>query len=488
MTDATAAYLEMCSRDPLYWRKTLYIKDKPWGTLMAGVQEADFKAIDPALKFLAGRSTEMPYVRKFWRMRSRGYSKSTDMASDILWTLAFSKRRLTGFVAAGDKDQARFIWDQISQLMFDNPWLNDLIKQQQNKVYGRTTDSMIEFISSDGATSFGATPDFVIMDELTHYPDTTKGRLFFDACLSSYFKTYDQGGVLSVGCNAGYGRSFHWNLHETARTSDDWYYSAPPGASPWYSEQMLESARKTLTSESEFQRLFCNQWMDSGSDYISLAEAEACIDPKLAPKKDSDQDVFAYVASLDYAEKKDRTVGVVAHRVGDKVIVDRMDVVQPTDFPDGVTPVKWCEDWLKEVYTSFGTGRDHYGRPRQLHVVLDKHQLLWLLQKWEYTVDNMVIYPFDFKSGNGNYELSVMLRNAILHKTVLWYPNCGAVSTDTGKRDDLCTELAALTVIERTGGKWRLDHNTGGHDDRAFALGAVVHYIFQKDASPLFED
>src|SRR5690606_3834456 len=89
--------------------------------------------------------------------------------------------------------------------------------------------------------------------------------------------------------------------------------------------------------------------------------------------------------------------------------------------------------------------------------------------------------------------MSRNLLQLIQEKKVKWYPGCGTIYDENGKvfeehkgRDDLCTELASLTVKQLPSGMWRFDHNPGGHDDRAFALGAACLHIVQY--SDVFED
>ena len=57
-----------------------------------------------------------------------------------------------------------------------------------------------------------------------------------------------------------------------------------------------------------------------------------------------------YFAAIDYAEKHDRTVGVIVHRDGEWIVVDRMDVAVPQ--PDVPVPVQWVEDWIRQSATA----------------------------------------------------------------------------------------------------------------------------------------
>ena len=83
-----------------------------------------------------------------------------------------------------------------------------------------------------------------------------------------------------------------------------------------------------------------------------------------------------YYAAIDYAEKRDLTVGVVLHKeaVGEdsfRLVVDRMDVVVPR--PDSPTPVAWVGDWIERISAKF----------QRVEFILDEWQLLGVIQAWE---------------------------------------------------------------------------------------------------------
>ncbi|HSG72238.1 MAG TPA: terminase, partial [Planctomycetaceae bacterium] len=130
------------------------------------------------------------------------------------------------------------------------------------------------------------------------------------------------------------------------------------------------------------------------------------------------------------AEKHDLTVGVLIHREGENLIVDRMDVKQP--LPDCPTPVQWVEDWMNFVAREF---------PR-VTFVIDEYQLVGLIQRYQYVYD---LKRFEFASGRGNHALAIALRRMILQRQVRWAPGCGQIA-ESDRRDDLETELASLLL------------------------------------------
>ena len=80
---------------------------------------------------------------------------------------------------------------------------------------------------------------------------------------------------------------------------------------------------------------------------------------------------------------------------------------------------------------------------------------------------------FEFRSGKGNQELCVALRNAIVQSTVKWYRGCGMILLPSGEEDTLEKELLNLVIRQSPNGI-RFDHMGKHHDDRAFAVSMGV--------------
>jgi hypothetical protein len=306
------------------------------------------------------------------------------------------------------------------------------------------------------ASSWGHDPDFVVCDELCHWPRPER----WQSLLSSAAKRPQC--VLLVLSNAGVGRDWQWDVREEARTNAGWYFSSLEGPqAPWITaEHLAEQAR--FLPRPVYERLWLNIWQASDGGFVSLAEAEACRDATLSPRERG-LPQHSYVAAVDYAEKHDLTVGCVCHREADRVVVDRMDVVRPTLHRP--TPVQWVADWVGRIARDFPTVR----------FVVDDHQLVGVVQQLE---REHVIRRFPFQAGKGNHRLALLLRRLLLERKLAWYPGCGcAVGEVDGHfpRDDLEIELSSLVVRQTAAGQIRIDHAAGGrrHDDRSFALGAA---------------
>ncbi len=473
-------------RSPSRFRDRLLLSASPSRLLRDEIQPwqtADFEALDPAWGRLAGgeasprsaltpspspkgRGDEDAPIRRAYIERPRGHSKTSDMAAQIAWILLAARTPVVGVAAAATREQAELLLRAIRSLTQLNPTICDDLVIIEDVVFNRRTNSRLTTISSNVASSYGILPDFVICDELSHWP---KPELWY-SLLSSAAKKPDC--VLAVLTNAGVGRGWQWEVRENASHSPDWYFSSLDGPhAPWITPQSLDE-QKALLPPAVYERLWLNRWQHSDGEFVSLAEAEVCIDPTLT-RVDHGSPQHQYIAAIDYAEKHDYTVGVIVHREGDRTIVDRMDVVRPS--PLCPTPIAWVEDWIDRAAAAFPG----------IAFTIDEFQLLSTYQRY------LTRYPmkrFQFLAGQGNHALALHLRQSILQRKVVWYPGCGAFPAQadllwqeaqphhsSSERDDLTTELSSLLLKQSNSGRVRIDHKSDGihHDDRAFALGAA---------------
>ncbi len=480
--------------DPAQFRRWLVLDSddgKPLHEVIQSWQSRDFAALDAAWMSLAGVAritpdgqTPPPVCHRAYIERPRGHSKTSDTAMQIAWILLAAKRAVSGIAAAADRDQANLIHRAIGRLASRNPDLCGDLKFVEHAIKNPANGSRLEVISSDVRSSWGALPDFVVCDELCHWE---KPDLWY-SLLSSAAKKPNC--VLIVLTNAGVGRGWQWAVREHAQRDASWYFSSLNGPqAPWITDEWL-AEQKALLPPPVFERLWLNVWQHSDGEFVSLAEAEACRDEQLSPQSRGVPGQW-YVASLDYAEKHDFTVGCVCHHTGSRIVVDRMDVVRPT--PERPTPVEWVEDWIEQTAAGFP----------DVTFVIDEHQLVGTIQRLAL---RHRVERFDFAAGRGNHRLAILLRQLIVHKRVAWYPGCGDVlggnvtDTDvpgagaasqangpaTGPRDDLETELASLLLRQSESGRLRIDHRRDGvrHDDRGFALGAACLTLSERTVGP----
>ena len=453
-----AAWREQVRRDPARFRRRLRLDvhdQQLFGDVIQPWQETDFAALDDGWRRVAALEDGMLVqparrYRRAWIERPRGHSKTSDMAVQIAWVLLAARRPLRGVCAAADCDQAALVLEAVRRLIGANPGLRGELRVRSRAVESRDGAARMELISSDIGSSFGLTPDFVICDELSHWP--REG--LWHSLLSSAAKRPDC--VLTVLTNAGVGRDWQWRAREAAREHPDWYFSSLNGAcAPWISPADLEEQRSILP-EPVYDRLWNNRWQAATGDYLSIEEVAACRDVHLAPQKNARIGV-RYIAAIDYAEKHDRTAAVLMHWENGRFVIDRLDLAVPA--PGNPVLVSWVEDWIESIAARFPN----------VAFILDEHQLLGIFQRLR---PRHRLVRFPFAGGKGNHELAITLRQLIVHRQIAWYPGCGAIVGVAG--DDLESELASLLLKQSAGGRIRFDAPTGGHDDRAFVVAAAA--------------
>ena len=465
---------------PALFRSRLRIGEDPeqtLGRLMQPFQRDDFAAIDPAWLRVTGwdRTTHRKSdqaatpIRRFWLERPRGHSKTTDTAAMLLWALAFARTGIRGVAAAADRDQARLILDQMGRLVALNPMLRGRIRFGRDQARVTATGSRLEVLSSDAASSYGTIADFIICDELCHWARPELWHSLYTAAAKQPHT------ILAVLTNAGSGRDWRWTARETARRSRAWHFHSLDGPqAAWIDGDFLAEQRASLPP-AVFDRLWLNRWQTSSGGFLQPAEVAACRDDTLTPQDRGRRD-RTYLAAIDYAEKHDRTVAVVAHiepadvsHPRPRVVVDRMDVVAPT--PERPVPIAWVESWIGRMADAFPG----------LRLVVDEHQLLGTVQRM---AGRLPIERFAFAGGLGNDALARNLRSMVLARDVRWYAGCGSLGENAaGERDDLERELCDLLVVERSRGRLRFDHPPGRHDDRAFALAVACLHLMRSAAA-----
>ena len=364
---------DLALSSPRHFRQRLVLSDSPRRQLRHEIQSwqvSDFQALDNAWLHLAGRGQPTPIIspaittsliRRAYIERPRGHSKTSDMAIQIAWILLAARTPVNGVAAAADREQAELLLRAIKNLKHVNPILCSDLSFVNGAVRNSRTGSRLDLISSDVGSSYGILPDFVICDELSHWP----GPELWYSLLSSAAKKPSC--VLAVLTNAGVGRGWAWDVRENASRSRDWYFSSlDRPLAPWITEQSL-AEQKAMLPPAVYERLWLNRWQHSDGEFVSLAEAEACIDPQLL-RVDLGQPDVQYIAAIDYAEKHDLTVGVICHHDGERIVVDRMDVVRPS--PLRPTPTAWVEQWIEIAATRFPSIRfvlDEYRDGGRIH-------------------------------------------------------------------------------------------------------------------------
>lgn len=305
--------LPVYATEPAAFRAELLVEAggelRPLGDVLDAWQDADFRAADRGWMRAVGHKVDA--VGRFYFERPRGHSKTSDVAVSATWALAFAPRPVTGVAAAADADQARLLGDAIARLVRDNPLLSQVVAVQRNLVVNTRTGAELKILASDVGSSYGLLADFVLCDELTHWPASGEG--LWHSLLSTAAKRDNC--LIQIISNAGVGQgeSWQWRTREAARLADDWHFHALPGSlASWISPRLLDEQRRLLP-RAAYERLWENQWHTLSGDALDLADIERMFVPGLGPLAAAEPG-YVYAAGLDLSVSRDHSALVVVGR------------------------------------------------------------------------------------------------------------------------------------------------------------------------------
>lgn len=376
--------------------------------------------------------------------RSRGASKTTDLAAVALALLlsAFDGARL--YWLAADQGQGALAIDSIVGFAARTPSIGERLDVQARLVRVPATGAELVVLPADAPGAWGLRPAAVFCDELSWWSDTPAPRRLWEAVSSAVAKT---NGRLVVLTTAGDPAHFAAKILEHARRDDLWRVSERPGPAPWMDSARLAEQRARLTP-SMFARLFENQWT-AADDRLTTPDDLASLVTHTGPL--AHQRAHRYVVALDLGLKRDRTAAVVAHREGERVVLDRIAVWQGSRLK----PVQLgaVEEWVEQAARGYGGA----------HVILDPWQTVGLAQRLRSR--GLRVEEFAFTAASVG-RLAGTLFN-VLRDRALSLPDDA----------ELLDELANVRLRETSPGVFRLDHDPGRHDDRAVALALAATHL-----------
>lgn len=428
--------------DPLTLLSALVLEDgRRWGEAATEFQRADAEA-----------ALDLDGPRLHFLTRPRGGSKTTDAAGVALAALITqAPPRATLHAFARDKDQAALLVDAIGSLVH-RTGLAGLVDVGAWAVTVPSTGARLIVESADAASALGAIPYMVIVDELANWPTTRGARNLWEALVSGLPKRADSRLVVITTA----GDPAHWShaVLSSAVESARWRVSQVPGPLPWSDPDDLAEQRRLLP-ESAYARLHLNAWTAAEDRLVDADDLAACItlDGPLDP-----QPGRRYVIGLDIGLKNDRTVLTVCHAESDaasrrapgvlpRVVLDRLHVLSGTR----TSPVQ-----LGDVEALAYEAATTYGAP----IRLDPWQAAGLAQRLRARGIRVEEWTFSAVSvGRIAMTLHLLLRERRL---------------DLPDDPDLLDELSNVRLRETRPGVYRLDHDSGHHDDRAVSLGLAA--------------
>jgi phage terminase large subunit-like protein len=348
------------------------------------------------------------------------------------------------YSAAGDKEQARIIFDMTARVFRRSPLLEQEVKIFRDAIERRDGRGFYRVLSADAPTAHGLNPHFVIFDELWNQ----KSYDLWEALTHSPARRQPLHFCITY---AGYSRvdvNLLWDLYQRGLGGEDsamHFFWTHDNLASWVDEAYLEQQRLRLPSHI-YQRLHENKFAEGSGAFITREELLCCVDQDLNYQYQG-QPGLSYVYALDLGLTRDRTAAAIVHREGDGVVLDSLTVWEGD--PSHPIQIATIEDHLVDSSRRFAIGS----------YVLDPWQLKGSAQRLE--AQGYPVVEFNF-SAQGIGRLSQNLYALIRAKKLL-LPN----------DPPLIGELLNLSAVETTYG-WRLDHRSGGYSDRAIALGMAA--------------
>jgi hypothetical protein len=395
--------------------------------------------------------------RRHWIGRSRGYSKTDDLAAITVAVLLEQLRPgAEALAVAADRDQAAIIVRRMRWIAQRTPELSGAIEVGAYSVQTRS-GVRFECLSADAASSWGRTPAWVVIDELAQHPETPNARLLFESVTTAAVKV--PGARLSVITTAG--SPSHWSraVYEHAVADLTWRVSEVHGPAPWLDPAEVEAERRRLP-ESSYQRLFENRWAGTEDTLLAFEDVEACA--HLPGPLDPEQGV-AYVVGVDLAVRHDRAAVAVCHSepIGEgadlRVVCDHLDVFEPGRKRDiDLSAVEGCVEARARAYN-------------RASVIFDVAMGYQMVQRLRAAA--LIVHEHTFTASSNSRRALVLLELVRGHRLAL--PD----------DPELVRELAALRLIERGPGLYRLDHDANKHDDMATSIGLAAHHLVEQPAA-----
>ncbi len=261
-----------------------------------------FRDLAPSLQAL--KIGKKPPIRRFWIERTKKASKDADLGICLLWLTAFAERPLLIQVCAANQKQAGIIKRRISDLLHFNPWLQDLVRIQQNKVLSKNGlgEVIIESTDTTGG-AHGETPDLLVLNELVHVARWS--------VMETHMNNADgvPQGVVIVSTNAGVRGTKAHTWRKKAIENERWSCHVWKYIAPWLDKDSIADAKSRDPIGSEFRRLWKGEWVSGIGDAID----EASIDRSfvLDGPTEEREPGWTYVAGLDLGISKDHSAAVV---------------------------------------------------------------------------------------------------------------------------------------------------------------------------------
>ena len=416
---------------------------------MAPFQRERFEQIAPAL--LAVAHGEKPPIGNYWWEATKGASKDSDLATAMLWLLAFSPRTLDCQAAASDKEQAGELRKAARDILKLNTWLggdskSPWIEIQSWSIINRRTESELAIIASDVAGSHGARPHVLICNELSHVAK----REFIENLMDNSAKM--PFGLVCIATNAGFRSSWQYEWREAARESDRWCFNKFAEPAPWLDAADIAEARRRNTHE-RFLRLWEGIWSHGSGEGLAQADIEACCILE-GPAPATPDNCQATIAALDLGLKRDHSALIT---LGIDAIAGHLRLLNVESWAPPAPGEQIDIDQIEKAVL------DAQQRYNLAAVIYDPWNAAFLAQRLARHGVRMHEQPFSAAWQN---VMATKLLEVFVNRRIAMYSDPLLIS-----------DLGKLSIVEKNFG-YRLEapRDELGHCDRGIALALAIPY------------
>jgi hypothetical protein len=415
-----------------------------FGDAMAPFQRNDFANLDSGFVTLACGG--VPALRRYFITRTKGGSKDSDLAVEMLFLMAYAQRPVRIQIGAFDSDQADEIRLIVKQILgLDGPvnrLLASRIVVQTDGFLCKKTGVEATCLTSDHLGSHGARPDVLLLNELSHI----RNKEFAETLMDNADKVPSS--IVVIATNAGCIDSWQYEWRRIAVESPRWYFSELNEPAPWVSEADLAESRRR-NPPSRFDRLWGGKWVRGSGDALDLQTIEQAVVLD-GPAKRCEPDCIM-AAGLDIGVRRDHSsiCAVGYHRTSERFFLGECLAWTPTRGHE--VDLQAVENAVVQLHAKFN-----------LRVVgYDPSQAIHMAQRLNRRGVRMQEVPFVGRNLHTMAETLIELFNAR--------------AIDLYDDPALIRDLGRLSIAEKPYG-FRLEAvaDASGHADRATALAIAL--------------
>lgn len=378
--------------------------------------------------------------------------KSTLASGVALYMLFCDVPNAEVYSAAGDKDQAKIIFQMTKKAIERNPILLNSVKIYRDEIVVPSTNSIYKVLSADAPTLHGLNGSGIIFDEIWNQPN----RDLYDALTQSPVREEPLTFIVTY---AGSDQtSLLFDLYQSGIQKKDsgmYFFWSEDNLADWITPKYLQQQKGRLPSH-VYQRLHENKWCQGENAFLTKEEIEQCIDSVLKPQLGGKEKLQYYLA-VDLGLVRDRTVLSICHK-------DPEDRMVYLDFMKTYKGSKKNPVLIGDVEKDILWANQNFNIVRN---IFDPWQMKGTAERLKGAIR---IEEFNFTS-TSIQKLSQNLFYLFHNGLIRIYPH--------GELED---ELLNLNAEEKSYG-WRIDHKSGKFSDHAISLGMSAMHAVQSGNS-----